>query len=75
MDIIGTTKYFDGFRERTCKIGRCDCGTEFPLMSLSGGRYAGTCSCPNCDQYYNIFGQKLKNPEEWDDEDEYGDYY
>ena len=65
MELLGDTTYFDGRRERAAKLGRCSCGAEFPLICMPP-LYA--CDCPNCGQYYNAFGQKLKNPEEWEEE-------
>lgn len=63
MEIIGKTNYFDGFRNRTANIIRCDCGCEFPLICMPP-LYA--CDCPECGQYYNAVGQKLKAPSEWE---------
>lgn len=41
---------------------KCDCGEEFELYN----GYLGACECPKCDQWYNVFGQHLKNPEHWE---------
>lgn len=71
MTITGTTKYFDGFRERTANVGKCDCGEEIILMCFPP-TYA--CDCPNCGQYYNAVGQKLKPPEEWEEDYRENDY-
>ena len=65
MEIIGKTNYFDGFRNRTANIIRCDCGCEFPLICMPP-LYA--CECPECEQYYNAVGQKLKDPSEWEND-------
>lgn len=43
--------------------GTCDCGESVELYN----QYMGTCQCPRCGQWYNLFGQKLLPPEEWDD--------
>lgn len=45
-------------------IGRCVCGTEFPLED----QYMGACQCPKCKQWYNLFGQSLIDPEYWEDD-------
>ena len=42
---------------------RCSCGEEILLQ--------GDTCCPNCGQWYNGFGQALRDPEEWE-EDYYG---
>ena len=41
----------------------CDCGTRFELSNT----YMGACECPECGQWYNLFGQKLNNPRYWED--------
>lgn len=42
--------------------GKCHCGR----MVVLNDDYNGACRCP-CGQWYNIFGQKLKNnPEYWE---------
>lgn len=43
-------------------IGKCHCGEEFELIS----QYMGACECPNCGQWYNIFGQELLPPDQWE---------
>ena len=65
MKLIGKTTYCDGYRNRTANIGKCDCGTEFPLICLPP-LYA--CDCPGCGQYYNATGQRLKDPSEWEED-------
>ena len=42
---------------------RCDCGEEFELFD----EYLGSCQCPKCGQWVNLFGQNLSNPETWRD--------
>lgn len=45
-------------------IGICDkCGKEVRLID----QYMGACEC-ECGQWYNMFGQQLKNPELWENE-------
>lgn len=62
MKLVGKTEYFDGYRTRTANIGKCDCGTEFPLICMPP---AYACDCPNCGQWYNAGGQELKDISEW----------
>lgn len=59
---------FQGIRKHNCSytepaIGKCHCGEEFELIS----QYMGACECPNCGQWYNIFGQELLIPTEWEE--------
>ena len=42
----------------------CDCGEQFILFN----EYMGACSCPNCEQWYNLFGQQLVNPTMWEED-------
>lgn len=44
-------------------IGLCKCGAEIVLED----QYMGACECPECGQWYNIFGQELRSPREWGD--------
>lgn len=43
--------------------GICDCGTWIELID----EYYGACECPNCGQWWNLFGQKLNPPEMWEE--------
>jgi hypothetical protein len=43
--------------------GTCNCGEEVALIN----EYLGACQCPKCGQWYNLFGQELLPPEEWED--------
>ena len=43
--------------------GKCSCGTIVRLED----QYLGACSCPNCGQWYNVFGERLIDPEYWED--------
>lgn len=45
-------------------IMECDCGANFTLVN----EYHGACECPDCGQWYNLFGQKLENPQIWNKE-------
>lgn len=39
--------------------GTCICGEEVTLRD----EYRGACQCPNCERWYNVFGQSLIDPE------------
>lgn len=39
----------------------CECGTEILLED----DFLGTCQCPVCGQWYNMFGQEVLDPEEY----------
>ena len=68
IKIIGEETYMDrNMRQRTCKVGLCKCGQEVLLMDT----YMGATDCPNCGQWYNVFGQELKDPDEWGLDDEW----
>lgn len=43
--------------------GVCDCGHRIELYD----QYLGACECPHCGRWYNLFGQSLKNPDEWEE--------
>lgn len=49
--------------------GICSCGNKVELYN----QYLGACECEQCGQWYNLFGQKLIPPTEWENEweDEY----
>ena len=46
--------------------GTCSCGAEVDLYD----EYYGACQCPKCGQWYNLFGQELLPPEQWEKEPE-----
>ena len=51
--------------ERRVRIpahGKCSCGREVHLYDA----YLGACSC-ECGKWYNLFGQELLPPEQWED--------
>ena len=64
MVITGEEKYFDGLRERTCRVGKCDCGEEIWLICRPP-LYA--CECV-CGRYYNSAGDELNLPNEWEED-------
>lgn len=45
--------------------GTCHCGETVYLLD----EYMGACQCPKCGQWYNLFGQELLPPDEWEDVD------
>lgn len=56
-----------GVRRHKCNytepaIAKCECGEEFELIN----QYMGACECPNCGQWYNLFGQELNSPQYWE---------
>lgn len=46
--------------------GTCYCGERVELVN----EYCGACQCPRCGQWYNLFGQELLSPEEWEMDDD-----
>lgn len=49
-------------RYREPDTGVCShCGTEVMIQN----EYMGAFECPGCGQWYNLFGQELKNPHRW----------
>lgn len=50
--------------------GTCDCGEDVVLID----EYYGACQCPKCGKWYNLFGQELRDPDEWE-EPHYDDEY
>lgn len=46
--------------------GTCYCGERVELVD----EYCGACQCPKCGQWYNLFGQELLSPEEWEMDDD-----
>lgn len=49
--------------DREPASGICRCGKHILLID----QYLGACSCPDCGQWYNIFGLELKPVERWND--------
>ena len=43
--------------------GICRCGERVDLVN----EYMGACQCPKCGQWYNLFGQELLPPDEWEE--------
>lgn len=42
--------------------GKCKCGNHIELVN----EYLGACECPHCGQWYNLFGQELLPPNQWE---------
>lgn len=47
--------------------GTCGCGEKIELYD----EYMGACQCPKCGQWYNLFGQRLNPPEQWEEPIDY----
>lgn len=43
--------------------GKCECGAEIELWN----QYMGACQCQNCGLWYNLFGQELLPPSDWEE--------
>ena len=51
-------------------VGLCSCSKEVILVGEHAeGIYGGTVQC-ECGRWYNLFGQELRDPKYWED-DEY----
>ena len=44
-------------------VAVCECGASFDMVS----QYLGACECPKCGKWYNLFGQELLPPDQWED--------
>lgn len=44
--------------------GTCSCGNRVELYDM----YMGACPCEKCGRWYNLFGQELLPPEQWEDD-------
>lgn len=42
---------------------RCNCGNEFELYNYT----CGACECDNCGQWFNLFGQEILPPNQWEE--------
>ncbi len=58
------------YRVKVPAFGTCHCGAKVELVNM----YHGACQCEKCGQWYNLSGQELLPPEEWQEELE-DDYY
>lgn len=48
-------------------IGQCSCGEKL----LIEAQYMGAFQCPKCKQWYNLFGQELLPPDQWEEDYDY----
>lgn len=48
-------------------IGKCSCGEKVFLQD----EYMGAFQCPKCGQWYNLFGQELLPPDQWEEDYDY----
>lgn len=51
--------------------GTCVCGATVILED----QYYGACQCPNCERWYNLFGQSLLPPDQWENDPSEDEYY
>lgn len=51
--------------------GRCSCGAEVVLYD----EYYGACKCPKCDRWYNLYGQELLPPDQWEQDPSEEEYW
>ena len=58
---LGVQERIRTYKEPAKRI--CHCGTKIYLTN----QYLGACKCPECGQWYNLFGQELLPPEMWED--------
>ena len=56
-------KYSRWIRDES--YGTCHCGERVYLFN----EYIGACQCGKCGQWYNLFGEELLPPSEWEDLD------
>lgn len=54
----------DSWRYKVNAHGTCHCGEVVELYD----EYLGACHCEKCGQWYNLFGQELKPPAEWEED-------
>lgn len=58
-------------RYREPAHGTCSCGTEVELYD----QYYGACECPKCGRWYNLFGQSLLPPDQWETDPSEEEYW
>ena len=54
----------DSWRYRQNARGTCYCGEEIELYD----QYLGACQCEKCGQWWNMSGQALVPPSEWEED-------
>lgn len=57
-------KHKHSYRENPS--GTCRCGERIELWN----EYYGACQCPKCGKWYNLFGQELNPPKDWEEDDD-----
>ena len=57
----GIRKHINSWVENA--IGLCNCGQEVELWDS----YCSACECEKCGQWYNLSGQMLVPPEQWEE--------
>ena len=58
-------------RYREPAHGTCSCGNEVELYD----QYYGACQCWKCGKWYNLFGQELLPPEQWETDPSEEEYW
>ena len=58
-------------RHFTHSHGTCSCGAKVELWD----QYYGACQCPKCGQWYNLFGQSLLPPKQWETDPSEEEYW
>ena len=62
FDYVGIRKLRWSYREQD--TGVCDvCGKTIEMYN----EYYGACECEHCGQWYNLFGQRLLPPDQWEE--------
>lgn len=51
--------------------GTCTCGEEVSLWD----QYYGACECPKCGRWYNLFGQEMLPPDQWETDPSEEEYW
>lgn len=51
--------------------GICTCGQDVPLTD----EYCGACQCHICGRWYNLFGQELLPPDQWETDPSEEEYW
>ena len=54
------------YRVKENAHGTCHCGREIELFD----QYCGACEC-DCGQWYNLFGEEILSPSEWQEDIDY----
>ena len=54
------------YKVRNNAKGTCFCGREIELYDM----YYGACQCEKCGQWYNVFGQEILPPSQWEETSE-----